>query len=100
MKFENLMIDIETIGDTPGNTLLSIAAIPFNLTDVGESFFVHIKLEDALKFGGPSASTMLWWTNQDPELYKGTGAGLGEDPTKIIEQKLDEAVKKNKFLNI
>ena len=36
---------------------------------------------------------------QDPELYKGTGAGLGEDPTKIIEQKLDEAVKKNKFLN-
>ena len=36
---------------------------------------------------------------QDPELYKGTGAGLGEDPNKIIEQKLNEAVKKNKFLN-
>ena len=35
----------------------------------------------------------------DPNLYKGTGAGLGEDPTKIIEQKLDEAIKKNKFLN-
>ena len=36
---------------------------------------------------------------QDPELYKGTGAGLGEDPTEIIQQKLDKAVKENKFLN-
>lgn len=73
LKYTHLMLDIETMNNTPDSPMTSIAAVPFN-PDSGvilakeACFHVHVNLQDQIDLGLiPSASTILWWLGQSEE---------------------------------
>ena len=63
-----IMIDIETMGTSPGCVILSIGAVEFDDTKIVGEFHVHIDIEDAVKRGGHlDPRTVLWWLEQSKE---------------------------------
>lgn len=73
LQYTHLMLDIETMNNTPDSPMTSIAAVPFNpdsgvILDKSQCFHVHLSLQDQLDLGlVPSASTTLWWLEQPDE---------------------------------
>jgi hypothetical protein len=61
----HVMIDIETLGTRPGDTILSIGAVKFGLDGTGEEFYLTIDAESC-KAAGLKAqkSTLEWWSKQ------------------------------------
>jgi hypothetical protein len=70
MKYKNLMVDIETLGDTNSAAMVSIAAVAFDkFGDPGPALSYNIYLDDALKLGNVSASTLQWWAKEDRTVF-------------------------------
>lgn len=69
MKKNQISIDIETLGITPGCVVLSIGACEFD--DDGNilgTFHTHIDVADSVKLGmHMDASTVMWWLAQSKE---------------------------------
>ena len=68
-NYTDLMVDIETMGTNPGEMILSISAVPFNIltgnTDIKVfNRFIDIGNEKKLKI---NLNTMIWWLKQDKE---------------------------------
>lgn len=67
---KHVMIDIETMGNKSFASIVSIAAVVFDLEtgDVGEKFNVKVSLDSCLKAGLKiDASTVEWWLRQSDE---------------------------------
>ena len=65
MYYQNLMLDLETMGTRPGSPVLSIGAVLFDSTQLGPEFYARISLESCMRAGlQPDASTILWWMQQ------------------------------------
>ena len=67
MKYEDLMIDTETMGMPPDGALLSIGAVFFDLQTckLGPTFNQTINLATAVRDGGTlNPSTIMWWLGQ------------------------------------
>ncbi|PBB41733.1 ATPase [Mesorhizobium sp. WSM3866] len=66
MKFTHCMIDLETMGTAPNAPVVAIGAIYFDPDTgaLGETFDAAIDLEDAVRYGRVSGSTLKWWLNQ------------------------------------
>lgn len=65
---EDIMLDIETLGTTPGSIVLSIGACAFTDTDITSMFHVHIDSIDSQQQGlHIDASTVMWWLDQSKE---------------------------------
>ena len=65
----HVMLDLETLGTRPGDTILSIGAVKFDAEKgLGEEFYVTIK-PDSCKEAGLKAqkSTIEWWGKQSEE---------------------------------
>lgn len=78
-KFNNIMLDIETLGDTPGSIVTSIGAVRFNIEtgDIGEKFHQFIPLSDSINSGFTiTAKTMLLWLKQSTDSLKYLTDGL------------------------
>lgn len=63
----DLMIDIETLGKQDNAVITSIAARQFNVQTgkLGESFIIHIDIDDSLKHGRVvQGDTIQWWLQQ------------------------------------
>ena len=61
----HIMIDLETMGTTPGCPILSIGAVAFDADGVKNgTFYSAIKLAENPTV---SASTLLWWLDQSEE---------------------------------
>lgn len=74
---ENLMLDLETLGTTPGCVILSVAVVPFNLSI--EPFYVRISLEDSKAKGFKvDRETEIWWSNQNKEAFIEASTGTAE----------------------
>lgn len=61
------MIDLETMGTTPGSAIVSLGAVVFDPVSgtLGEAFYQVISLESCLKAGlTTEAGTILWWMQQ------------------------------------
>ena len=72
-KFKNLMIDIETMGTTYNSSILSIAAIEFDINtgNTGKEFYTNVCLQSCMDLGlSMDASTVLWWMNQEDSARK------------------------------
>lgn len=74
MKKVNVMLDLETVGTSPGCGILSIGACTFqdNLDEpvVRKLFRVGIEFDSLSKAGFVSDSfTLAWWENQSKEAY-------------------------------
>lgn len=69
-KFSDLMIDIESMGTTPGSIILSIGAVAFDMRTLamGAEFNQRIHLGTSQRAGlTMDASTILWWFKQSRE---------------------------------
>lgn len=73
----DISIDLETTGNKFNAGILSIGAVAFNRHDgsIGPEFYASVRLEDALRYGVPSASTLRWWMTQGK-----TAAKVFDDP--------------------
>lgn len=64
----HIMIDLETMGNTPDAPIVAIGACRFDRTGVSEesAFYETISLASAVDGGAKmEASTVLWWMEQD-----------------------------------
>lgn len=65
---KHVMIDLETLGKSPGCIVLSIGARTFDKEGVGAFFYEEIDSADSLKAGLFSdKDTLAWWENQQIE---------------------------------
>jgi hypothetical protein len=72
--FNDLMIDIETLGTDSNCVILSMGAVPFNI-ETGEisnnRFYQKISLKSSLANGFEiNPDTLKWWVNQDNNVFK------------------------------
>lgn len=69
MKFTHLMIDLETMGITPGSAIVQIGLCAFCLDDeTMQSKSIRVSLQDCLDHGlTVDAATILWWFRQDED---------------------------------
>jgi hypothetical protein len=62
----NVMLDLETLGVTPNSIILSIGAVEFDESNLGDVFHMGIDYEDQVKRDmHVDASTAMWWLGQD-----------------------------------
>jgi len=95
-----LMIDIETMGNISNSAIVSIAAVPFDLEtgQNGRPFYHLIDLESCLKEGlKVTGDTIKWWLTKSEsarnEIAKGGGL-----PLKWVLNLFSEYVNKDYFL--
>lgn len=77
----HVMIDLETLGTSPGSVIWSIGAVKFDplATDLIDTFHVVVDVRDAVARGfNIDAGTMLWW--MDPSRTAPRDALLAVDP--------------------
>lgn len=61
----NVMIDLETLGTSPGCAILSVGAVQFGLGGLGLEFYAELHLASVLKAGClVDARTLAWWVDQ------------------------------------
>ena len=60
----HIMVDLETLGKTAGCKIISIGAVEFDNTRLGEEFYIEIERASQDKlFEDPD--TLAWWEKQD-----------------------------------
>lgn len=67
---KHLMLDLETMGNTPSAPIISIGAVFFDPAtgNLGASTEINISLESSMSYGSiPDASTIMWWMKQSDE---------------------------------
>lgn len=90
-KKQWVAVDIETLGTTPGSTILSIGALVFDpkTGDVKSSYEGFINPLLALQGGyGVDLNTMMWWMKQedDARAIFDTCEGTGTDMRGTLEE--------------
>ena len=69
----NLSVDLETYGTRPDAAILSIGAVPFDLTTgaLGKLFYINVDLQNAIEEGGTvDDATVNWWKTQKAETFE------------------------------
>jgi len=68
-ELNDVMLDLETIGQHSNAVIVSIGAVFFNpLTgNIGAEFHQVIDIEDAMKYGEVDGSTLKWWMKQNDD---------------------------------
>ncbi len=72
---KHVMLDLETLGTTPGSVILSIGAVQFDPYDktrkLGAEFKVAIEIEDSIAIGFRiDGKTLKWWMDQNIEVFR------------------------------
>lgn len=67
---KHIMIDLETLGTAPNAPVVAIGAIYFDPATgkLGDTFEAAIELEDAMRYGRASGSTIKWWLGQGEDV--------------------------------
>jgi len=100
-KYDNIMLDLETLGTTPGSVILALAAVPFDHAGVYTKDALYLKFSamHAGAFGfRTNLLTQMWWDKQSPEArheaFSGTLTPLDlvESLTKYLEDSPDVKV--------
>lgn len=82
---KRIMVDIETLGVTPGSAILSIGAVRFDEDGIGEPYYREISLKSCQDAGLEiDADTLEWWLDQADAV---TDVLSGGDP---LEEVLEE----------
>lgn len=72
-NFNHIMVDLETLGTTPGGVILSLGAVQFDIETgkTGSTFYKKIALADSLAAGlTVDAATLQWWMLQSEPAKK------------------------------
>lgn len=70
MKFDDLMIDLETMGMPPAGAIVGLGACFFDLQTctIGPTFYRAVNLATAVRDGGTvTPATIMWWMGQSQE---------------------------------
>lgn len=68
---KDVMVDLETLGMVPGCVIISIGAVFFDSTGLGDEFYTVVNRMDAEARGlTVDAATVKWWTQQSDEARK------------------------------
>jgi len=72
--YQNIMVDIECLGTSPGAVILSIGAVQFSMGPdraLGAEFYANIDIASSLRFGLKIESpTFYWWMRQGEDARK------------------------------
>ena len=61
----NVMLDLETLGTSPGCIILSIGAVFFDKNGLGQEFYQTIDVQSSIDAGlTMSGGTFKWWMGQ------------------------------------
>lgn len=66
-NYEDVMLDLETLGRAPGCAIVAIGAVQFSIKDrkLGERFYMNIDAASCVKAGLTlDADTVMWWMRQ------------------------------------
>lgn len=80
----DVMLDIETLGTSPGCMVLSVGAVTFNLStgEIGDEFYASLDIRGQDRYGlSIEVDTLHWWMHQSPEAQQEAFSGrtpLGE----------------------
>jgi hypothetical protein len=84
----NIMLDLETLGTSPGSIILSIGAVAFDNDHLGETFYRVISQRSSIVAGlKADDATRIWWTEQSPAAQQVLRESEAADPDG--EAKLD-----------
>lgn len=73
---ENIMIDLETLGNGNKAAIVAIGAVAFDHTGLGSTFYVNVDPTDCQNWGMEiDASTVMWWMKQGVEAREALSAG-------------------------
>lgn len=64
----NVMLDLESLGQEPGNVIVTLSAVQFDIETgaIGKVFHESISIADSLKQGLTiDPSTVMWWLTQN-----------------------------------
>lgn len=87
---QNVMVDLETLGLRPGNVILSIGAVGFDKSGVGQEFYVEInQLSCVLRGLTIDEATQQWWSQQN-DIAKGVLLRTQLDQGSSLESSLDQ----------
>lgn len=76
----NIMIDIESLGTRNTSVILSIGAIEFDETQIGDSFYTRIDIDSCLEHGLTiDGSTLEWWMSQADDAKR-----VFDEPGKLL----------------
>lgn len=78
---QDLILDLETLGNTSNAAVVSIGAVWVDrgTRTIGDSFHIHINLEDVVRYGGVAdASTTLWWVGESDAARQAMLAGQAD----------------------
>lgn len=73
---DNIMLDLETMGNGPQAAIVAIGAVEFDLLtqEIGEKFYAAVDLASSVYWGGKiDASTVMWWLRQSDEARMALG---------------------------
>lgn len=73
MKYTDVMLDLETMGNKSNAAIVSIGAVEFNIEtgEMGREFYKVVDLQSCLDAGlNVNGSTIYWWLQQDDEARK------------------------------
>lgn len=64
----NVMLDLETLGNTPNSVIIAIGAVKFDREGLGSEFYAVIDAESCIHIGlTMDTSTVMWWLKQSNE---------------------------------
>lgn len=77
----NIMLDLETMGNGPMAAIVAIGAVEFDIgtCELGREFYRVVDLESSMRLGGVvDASTVMWWLGQSLEARCGINPKFGK----------------------
>ena len=64
----NIMLDLETMGNSPGSAIIAIGAVRFDSTGIDESFYEIVDLKSSVDAGlSMDPDTVIWWMGQSDQ---------------------------------
>jgi hypothetical protein len=62
---KNVMVDLETLGNGSNSVIISIGAVTFDHTGIGDTFYANIDPQSCADAGlKMDVSTVMWWMQQ------------------------------------
>lgn len=79
----HVMLDLETMGTSPGSAIMSIGAVEFDVKKgLGKEFYSVVSLQSCLDVGlRIDASTLMWWLQQSDEARQ----ALSDQPAQLAQ---------------
>lgn len=84
---KNVMVDLETLGNGSNSVILSIGAVLFDDTGIGNEFDINVDPQSCVDAGLKiDVSTVMWWMKQSDAARK----ALNKDDTATLQVALGE----------